>query len=342
MNQNILKGLLIILVIFDHNEYAHRMFPYFLQGFSFHVVGFFALPFLRPADPITKKTLGKFFFSYYVPFFWMVCCLATITMQIKQNFSSVDFQNLLIALYSGNSTILKKVTQMSLLWFLPSFLSLMLLRGLIKEINATAIKIVLGIFVVLHFFIGSISSELRNYLPLGLLPTLYVIPLIILIVELHQRIFEKIQRFQAAILTISAFLIVKYFQISMNLSQELGFAEVADYKNIPALIVNDLEAITGVLLLFQLARFNLGSLIEKCGMNSLQVYLLHAFVALVIFKSLEKFPYIMLDLRLALSLILTIIVSSLIAKSAMNNSSIKRYLFPKNWIEFTNPKKNPN
>ena len=27
MNQNVIKAVLILLVMFDHNEYAHQLFP---------------------------------------------------------------------------------------------------------------------------------------------------------------------------------------------------------------------------------------------------------------------------------------------------------------------------
>ncbi|MES2046927.1 MAG: hypothetical protein V4447_00890 [Pseudomonadota bacterium] len=336
INQNTLKGVLIILVIFDHNEYAHKIYPLFLAGFSFHVIGFLSLPFLRPAEPLGKKILEKMAFSYYYPFFWIVCGMALLNSLISQSQSTLDSSvfNFLLALYSGNSQVLKHVTQMSLLWFLPSFFSLMLIRGALAS-SGKAIQTFFLISISLaHFYIGIFASEIRNFIPLGLLPTIYAFPLILIIVKFHQSIFEKFNRANAFLLIITAFSIVKYSQIKMGLSQELGFAMVADYRNLPAMIVNDLEAITGTLMLFQLARFNLGQLIQRSGQNSLQIYLFHAFIALIIFKLIEKnLPNTSMNIRLVISMVITLLLTLLIAKFIMKNEALKRFLFPRSWNE---------
>lgn len=336
INQNALKGMLIILVIFDHNEYAHKIYPLFLAGFSFHVIGFLSLPFLRPAEPLGKKILEKMFFSYYYPFFWIVCGMVFLNTLISQNqsTSASGVFNFLLALYSGNSQILKRVTQMSLLWFLPSFFSLMLIRSALVS-GGKAIQTFFLIFLsIAHLYIGYFASEIRNFIPLGLLPTIYAFPLILIVVKFHQSILEKLNRLNAFLLITTAFLIVKYWQIRMGLGQELGFAMLADYRDFPAMIVNDLEAITGTLMLFQLARFNFGQLITSSGQNSLQIYLFHAFVALVTYKFLEKnFANTPMNIRLIISMIITLLFTLLIAKFIMRNEILKRFLFPRSWNE---------
>lgn len=326
--------MLIILVVFDHNEYAHKLFPLFLEGFSFHVIGFFALPFLRRAEPMEKKVLEKMFFSYYYPFLWIVCGMAVVNALIIKSISFSNISNLILALYSANSQILKNVTQMSLLWFLPSFFALMLFRSLLM---AKRKSIQLGIFIALlvaHFFIGSSQAEIRNYLPLGSLPVIYAIPLIVCVVTLHQIIFEKLNRTVALSATSILFFLVKYIQIQMGLSQELGFALVADYRDISAVLVNDLEAVVGTLMIFQLARFNFSVLVEKCGKNSMQIYLFHAFVALGVYKSLEKFfPMTEMNLRFIISISITLVITSQLAKIVMQSGFTKRFLFPRSWNE---------
>ena len=87
MNQNLIKGMLIILVMFDHNEFAHQLFPLFLDGFAFHVLGFLALPFLRPPEPASKAYFQKIIFRYYYPFFLITCAMAILTMVIAAKVS---------------------------------------------------------------------------------------------------------------------------------------------------------------------------------------------------------------------------------------------------------------
>jgi hypothetical protein len=336
MNQGALKGLLICLVIFDHNEYAHKLFSQFLNGFSFHVVGFFALPFLRQADPFGKKLFEKAFFSYLYPYFWIVCGTAFISILLNSHVSESSFSKLVLALYSGNPNVLKNVTQMSLLWFLPSFVSLLLVRSFIDERSKFEKSIIMLAIVALHFLIGKFAFRFQIYIPLGLLPILYAIPLIFTIIFIHKNIFEKLQRGYAILISSIAFIIVKILQIRMSFSQELGFAVVADYTNITALIVNDLEAVVGTLMVFQLSRLNFGNIISECGRYSMQIYLFHAFIALAAFKFLEtSLPMISMDLRLITSLLLTIVGSVFVAKFVMQHKALRIILFPKRLSELT-------
>lgn len=336
MNQNALKGMLIMLVIFDHNEYAHKMFPLFLQGFSFHVVGFMSIPFLRAINPLEKKTLEKLFFSYYYPFFWIVCGMAILNVILNRYLSNAVISNLLLALYSANASILKIVTQMSLLWFLPSFLALILIRSIVMERSKPVQLIAIVGFFALHLWVGHVALRIQNYLPLGLLPAIYIFPLALIIIKIHQSLFEKLARVPALIGILIVFVIVKYWQIRLGLSQETGFAEVADYQNLTALVVNDLEAIFGTLLLFQIARFNLSKLFENLGKNSMQVYLFHAFVALIIYKILEKtIPAIPMSALLLISMCLTMLITIYVARVVMRNNLSKQLLFPRSWRELT-------
>lgn len=333
MHQDTLKGLLILLVIFDHNEYAHQQFPGFLEGFSFHVMGFFALPFLRPVEVLGRKQLQELFFRVFYPFSWIVCGMALLTLLMRGDFSMAWLGNLALALYSGNSAVLKTVTQMSMLWFLPTFLSLMLIRGLVFPYHWVKAGL-LAIAVILHPLIGTYATEVRDYLPFGLLPALYALPLIVVIVALQQSVFDKYSDLKAIAIVAAGFLVAKFFQVKLGASQELGFAEVATYRELPKLIFNDLEAVLGSLLMFQLARLNLGPLIEKCGKNSMQVYLIHGYIALGIYKLSQKsFAALPALWLLLISLSFTALLSWLIAQRIMLTPIARRFLFPKSWKE---------
>jgi fucose 4-O-acetylase-like acetyltransferase len=336
MNQNVVEGFLIILVMFDHNEYAHQLFPIALQGFAFHVLGFLALPFLRPPEAASKTYFQKILFRYYYPFFLITCAMGILTMVMTGNLSWSGFENLSLALYSGNDAILKTVTQMALLWFLPSFLSVLLIRTFLGNHSGFLQRLTLVFIVIAHFFIADVAIQIRNYLPLGLLPAIYAIPLCYIAVFFNKTICRLLAPIPAAIISVCVFLVVKYFQMRLGLSQELGFAEVSDYADPLGLLVNDLEAVSGVLMLFQIARLKLPAFLKKCGDNSLQVYLIHPFIALLVFKSLEKLaPQANPMMLLFISLLPTIWLSVISAKIIMRKKLSRRFLFPKDYAAFT-------
>jgi hypothetical protein len=343
MNQNSLKGLLIILVIFDHNEYAHQLFPDFLRGFSFHVLGFFALPFLREADSINLPRLRKMFFSYLYPFLWFAGSMSIVTLFFKLHFSFNDLRGMLsgmpsemlsqilLALYSGNAILLKAATGMSLLWFLPSFFSLMLMRGLLADRKNLPRSIALLCLFFIHPFIGLLPFSMQVFFPFGLLAALYAMPLVMLLVIFQRQVYEKLQALHAIFLSVLLFSAIKYLQIQMNLTQELGFVDVANYQHWRALLVNDLEGMFGVLMLFQLARYDLSTLINACGKYSLQLYLFHAFIALVIYRLLEKYlAGTHIGFLLLLSMLATIVISLGFVTQLMKINRVQNLLFPKN------------
>lgn len=338
MNQNIVKGLLIILVIFDHNEYAHKIFPEFLSGFTFHVLGFFSLPFLRQAEFLNLAVIKRMFYSYLFPYIWIVCALAVVTATLQQTFTITAITRTLHAIYSGEALTLKAATQMSLLWFLPSFFSLMFLRGLFTTVSKRVRYLLFFIIFVLHFWLGLTPPEYRAYFPLGILAALYSLPNIALVIFLNESLLKKLNSSLALALTIVSFILIKSVQMKWGLYQELGFLELASLRNPLDLLVNDAEAILGALLVFQLARFSLGEWIALCGKFSLQIYLFHAFFALVIYKLSLTFTHIDPMVLLVLSIALTVILTTLSVRYVFGYPTMRRICFPKSFNELWSPR----
>ncbi|MFC5460207.1 acyltransferase family protein [Massilia niabensis] len=333
MNQNILKGILVLLVVLDHNEYVRSLLPRLLDGFTFHVVGFLMIPFLRPTAPWSKDYL-TYLFRLYFPFFVFVTVMAILDAWLTPVTAASQAGLWLHALYSGNSHILQQVTQMALLWFLPSFIALVTLRTAIENAGQAGKVAAIALLCLAHPFIGTIAREAEHYLPLGLLPAVYVVPLAYLGVLLHRKVYERMAPLAALLVATGIAAAVKYAQVQAGLHAEIGFAEVADYRQPYALLLNDLEAVTGVLMVFQLARLRLGSFLERCGKYSLQVYLFHAFVALAVYKGLQRFAADWpLGLLFAVSLLLTVLISAALARVLAEQPLARRFLFPRSPAE---------
>lgn len=311
MNLDLLKGLLIILVVVDHNEFSRSLFPGFLYGMTFHVLGFMAIPFLK-APP---KELAAYVFRLYYPFMLVTVGMAVITL--------ADPARVALALYSGNAMLLKSVTQMGLLWFLPSFIAIVCLR-------AVGAWWVLAISIFVHPFIGTVAMDIQDAVPMGLLPALYMFPLCVLVAAVHQNILSGMGATRAALTMLALFAAVKALQMAMGLPNEVGFATVADYRQPLALLVNDLEGVCGTLFLFQVARFDFSAFIAQVGKFSMQVYLFHAFVALGLYKlTMKVAPGLGPGVAFLFTASATVLLTLLISKLMVGQPLAKRIVFPK-------------
>jgi fucose 4-O-acetylase-like acetyltransferase len=327
---NALKGILILLVIIDHNDFSRSIFPGFLYGFGFHVVGFLTIPFLKPA-PAWNRDMGPYLFRLYYPFFLIVTVLALVVGISRHVPASEQLQSWLLTLYSGNSALLKQTTGMALLWFIPSFMSLVMLRSVIEHTGVLRKRIAVALLCVAHVFVGSVAVLVRDYLPLGLLPAIYVIPLAYLGVWIHRRLFAGLSPALALLIATALFIPVKYLQMQGHLYYEVGFAEVADFKAPYALLLDDLESVLGVMMLFQLCRFNLGGFLRECGRYSMQIYLFHAFVALGVYKAVVKLmPGAGSILLFTISLTTTALLTLALARWLVRRPLVARFVLPRN------------
>jgi fucose 4-O-acetylase-like acetyltransferase len=332
MNPNVVKGLLVLLVVVDHNDFSRSVFPGFLYGFSFHVVGFMTLPFLRPAPPLDRQ-FGQYLFRLYYPFLVLATALALAVALITPVSALHQLQSWALTLYSGNSSVVKQTTHMAMLWFLPSFVALVALRTGLDHLGRGGKLFAIAALCAIHPLIGVAPGRIENYLPLGLLPALYMVPLALVAAWGHARLL-RLPRGAGLVLTVLVYALVKSVQMEAHLYYEVGFAIVADYTQPFALLINDLESITGVWMVFQLGRFSLGAPVETAGKYSLQVYLFHAFVAAVIYKvlvsSASGTPSIVL---FCVSFALTAVLATLLARFLAEQRTIKRLLFPRTTAE---------
>jgi hypothetical protein len=328
MNLNLLKGMLIILVVIDHNDFSRSLFPAFLLGLGFHVVGFMTIPFLKSAAPLDRH-FASYLFRQYWPFMVVASAMSVVVAFTAHVTPAAQLKAWALALYSGNSQALKHATGMALLWFLPSFVSMVALRTLLDNTAKAWRAAAIALLCAAHLFIGTAAAA-QDWLPLGLLPALYVIPLGYLAVLTQRTLFERVRPVLALAVAAALFVPVKYLQMRAHLYNEVGFAIVADYTRPYALLVNDLEAVTGVLLLFQASRLRLPRLIESCGRYSMQLYLFHAFVALLVYKATlaigAKTPAAVLFTASASA---TVLLTLALARRVADSRLAQRFLFPR-------------
>lgn len=334
MRLDVLKGILIVLVIIDHNEFSRSIFPAFLAGLSFHVVGFMTIPFTRPAMPLQAPAFGEYLFRLYYPFALVTLATATVVVATTEATAGQHLVDTLVALYSGNSTALKHATHMGLLWFLPSFIALLIMRSAFDWMSTSARWTALALIVAAHPFLGLVPERVWNYLPLGVLPALYIYPLAYSGAWLHRRLFAQGRAVPMLAFAGLVFAVVKAVQIKYGMRSEVGFMEVADYSTPFALIINDLEAVTGTILMFQIARVLSSKILSQSGKYSMQLYLVHAFVALAVYRTVLHFSTVSgYLLNFLLSMTLTLAISLGISWVLVTDPRLRRMVFPKSRAE---------
>src|SRR6478672_8405589 len=62
------KALLILVVVIDHNDVAHALFPATFRPLTFHVLGFLLLPFLVRQPRLSWMFVLDRFARYWVPY----------------------------------------------------------------------------------------------------------------------------------------------------------------------------------------------------------------------------------------------------------------------------------
>lgn len=334
MNFDILKGLLIILVVIDHNDFSRSIFPDLLNGFTFHVVGFMAIPFFKPAIP-WGRDVWHYALRLYYPYFLVVSAMSALLILVADIPIMTHIKHWIIALYNGNPDSLKAATHMALLWFLPSFIVVIVVRSMIERAPASG-RILLCVLAIGHAFIGAVPTEWHQRLPLGLLPALYTVPLSVAIVACHRLAFAKMDRLIAIVIAFIIFAVVKYLQIRANLYAEIGFGVLADYSNPYALLLNDMEAVFGVLLLLQVSRFDFSALVRNCGRYSMQIYLSHAFISLALFLILKNLA-LPVEVAFVLSVTATVIASLHVSRMMMSRSFLASLVFPRSLGDLVQP-----
>jgi hypothetical protein len=327
------KAYLILLVIIDHNNFSRDFIGPFLDGFTFHVVGFFSLYYMNKYDQKQNYTglILKQVVRYLYPYILFVITLS-IAIYVKESPDLVLHVSVTLkALYSGNYLFLKQSTHMYLLWFLPVFVSFVFLDRLYKGYSEGYPKLLFFLLFILFVCVPFIPNNMRITMPMGILTAFYILFLAVIIKFLYINYISNLKIKIRVLGLLFVFILIKLLQIKLNFSQEIGFLQVSTITEPLGFVINSLESIIGVLLVYAISSIPLKGFLNDVGKYSLQIYLFHAFFAAFIYKILI-FTFNEHNVLIWLaSIILTAGVSTVVAVKTMKNRMLLRYLFPKDF-----------
>lgn len=176
---NCIKGILILLIILGHNSILMHLnsddinFKNWL--YSFHVKSFLFLPFLYNYKKFQIKSLKKNAKRLLIPYSIFFVILFVI------NFFNVHTFNVLTTVWAyitGSQILLREVTGLIYIWFLPSMFSILVFKDLSYSngiIKTTLLCVGIGCIILEILYIA--GPEIEEYTPLGIYQALISFPI---------------------------------------------------------------------------------------------------------------------------------------------------------------------
>ena len=303
-----IKGILIILIVLGHN---HILCPNTVSGgmmeylYTFHVAGFFILPFFYQSETKTSWTkAGNTITRCWVPYFW-ICLCCWFSYSIVSHHFEFGFHHI-VAFFQGTQTPLAKYYGFVFPWFLPTYCSLSLLMLLSKK--KKWMYLVLSLMGTCTLFMSWIQFyQFKNSIPFGLGLAIYYF-------------FLGVITFQANKLSAYSKYVGGLLFCVLSVCWWMGISLPVIYHFMP---------VSFFLLLLCICPHLNCKWIRIWGHYSLGIYLIHIFISNITYQLLPH-SYIMGGISFVLCLFVPLVIIMQIYK----NNVLRRMLFPKKWGEF--------
>jgi fucose 4-O-acetylase-like acetyltransferase len=173
----------MLLIVLGHNAALVALWP---KGqiwlYGFHVQAFLLLPFRGPESPASRARILDLTVRYLVPFAAFYLATAALFQLVLGEGGPwhVVARDVFVGLVTGSAVTLDRACGFALFWFLPTLWSLTLLRMGVRELwsrSGPAARAFAALLVVAPLGLMGLIAEPAAYLPMGLGPALYALPL---------------------------------------------------------------------------------------------------------------------------------------------------------------------
>lgn len=332
-----LKGLLIVIVVMDHNDLFRTLAPDVFMPLTFHVLGFLVLPFFLPIKPVDGKFFRDRLIRYLVPFWWVLTLSAVLYAVMFRGGSGLGtiLIDWLAAVAIGSATLVKTTSGFFYLWFLPSLAGLVLLLTLYQSIQRRWRYVAVAVMLCCHALITFFPTGMLTYLPFGLLIVAWVFPLGLLL----RWAMTNTAAFRLRYVILAIFLGSYSYLVAHRINLEIMLLDLRSITDPLLFLLQDINAVSGVLVTMWLAtKLDQSRLLNLCGKHSLMVYLLHPLIFFLGYKvsgaanwHLDFFP---LFAASVLSVVLTVLISLAMAMAIARMPIARAWLTPKDWNDW--------
>ncbi len=338
-----IKGALMMLIVLGHNQFLEGVLGtrFWNWLYSFHVAGFFILPFFYPANTFSWERVKTNFVRLYWPFIWAFSLLTLIriflnrfgllTTELPEYLPVLSVGGFFRTLATGNFWALSPYCGFFYLWFLPAMFSMTVLRGLYDSRKMWRVVLLsVGLICYVYFWVLMydksdripIKFEIMQWSPFAMLQGCGMLFLGIL----SRGVLARMRWNRWVFVGLFVFIGVVYF--SFSASNPIFFP----YKCF-LWVVNPILAF-GLLLGFR-AIIAEWKLFRKIGGLSLPVYLIHQPLniacCMLIRRLLPGEDLFCLLISYCIVLALSIVLAGFLARTKLYG-----FLFPRYFPVFSN------
>lgn len=332
-----LKGLLIIIVVMDHNDLLRLLAPDLFRPLTFHVLGFLVLPFLLPVKPVDRHFFRDRLIRYLVPFWWVLSFAAlmyAVAFRNGHELGSIVI-DWLAAAAIGSAPLVKTASGFYYLWFLPCLAGLVLLLTLFQSLNLHWRYASGAIMALCHASITAFPAVFLTYVPFGLLIVVWVFPLGLLL----RRVMTNTTALRMRYWILAVFLGSYSYLMAIRLNLEIMVLDLRSITEPLLFLLQDVNALSGVLVAIWLAaKLKNLRILKLCGQHSLMIYLLHPLIFFLGYKlaggaNLHLESPALLAAGIG-SVVLTISIALALAIAITRIPIARAWLTPKDWTNW--------
>lgn len=330
------KGILILLIVLAHSPIQHVV-PHLRNIlYSFHIHCFLFIPFLFPPKIFSGRFCIDRGIRYMVPYtvFVLLCCVLYLIFYVSGDEIIKWLQQVLIGLVTGNAGPLKQACGFRLYWFLPTLLSLNILRGAYEACGNMHRTVLLFSLIILHPFISLMPQAAKYYFPFGIHLTAFVFPLGVFIGFLWIRCLARTRRL-IGVVALVGLIISIVVMICVGSNVTLYRLDVYSYKNPGLLILHDLIAVLACFAILGLTfLFVKLPIISFIGKRSMGIFVSHQIFmhGLLLISRKVGFhveaPIAQFTFGFAIAGLATVL-SLILSDFIYSNTLLQRMIFPK-------------
>lgn len=339
----VIRGVLIFLVIVDHNSFVTVFGYLFFKPLTLHVYGFFLISFFSVAGNNQKiyDFLINRFVRYLWPFFifyslyFLLYFISSGGYSLMQTFAAA--YNYFLGLVVGSFELVRNGCGGAFMWFLPALFGVSLISKVFFYYKKYRMHFFI-IFCIVYFITPFYLQKIGNLFPFGILLAMYILPLMIvsLFVLNYLRVFFEKNR-NASIFVLIAVQIILYNILLLDGEQiEMGalllptlFSGFKFFVLIASLCCFSIF----IYVASQMVGDRFGFL-ALLGKHSLGIYLFHQIFLHLFYRLFDYFNFRLdkFEIQVAVAVFSTFVVLFLSLVASMivgTNSRVKNFFFPK-------------
>jgi hypothetical protein len=279
-----LKGILIIFVVIDHNDWFRQLAPQVFGPMTFHVLGFFLLTFSFGDKPLNFQFFANRVARYLVPFWWSLAASSmgfAYLIQVGQN-PEVRIENYFLAAIIGSASLVKSSSGLLMLWFLPCLFGLSCLLALSDSCTSQLARMsIWSLAIATHLGLPYLIDTWMSWVPFGLLIGAYIFVLGLIWRKFLRRRWPAYSGPLSLLIFISCYGLLVLNKVHI----EIGTLEIRALRDPRLGLLHALSVFSAMLSLVWLAGcINALRWVESIGERSMLIYLLHPIFYLLLSK----------------------------------------------------------